>query len=199
MRKNVVLIDFESVQPDTLTPLLEDHFHVLLFVGANQSKVPFEVAAAVQKLGIRGEYIKMSGNGPNALDFHIAYYIGKLAAEDASAFFHIISRDKGFDPLLSHLKSKKVLAGRWEAIGEIPLVMNANRKSPKDLAEMFVAKLAEPKVTRPRTEKTLGSALKSHFRDSLEESDIPSVIKAIQNTGFLSISGGKVTYAATDS
>ena len=194
-----MLIDFESVQPDTLTPLLEDHFHVLLFVGANQSKVPFEVAAAVQKLGTRGEYIKMSGNGPNALDFHIAYYIGKLAAEDTSAFFHIISRDKGFDPLVAHLKAKKVLAGRWEAIGEIPLVKNGNRKSPKDLAEMFVAKLGEPKVTRPRTEKTLASALKSHFRDSLEESDIPSVIKAIQNTGFLTISGGKVTYAATDS
>ena len=44
---------------------------------------------------------------------------------------------------------------------------------------------------------SLGTVL--YFRDSLEESDIPSVIKAIQNTGFLSISGGKVTYAATDS
>lgn len=68
-----MLIDFESVQPDTLAPLIKGHFQVLLFVGANQSKVSFEIAAAMQKLGSRGEYVKMSGNGPNALNFHIAY------------------------------------------------------------------------------------------------------------------------------
>ena len=193
------MIDFESVQPDSLAPLVEDHFQVLLFVGANQSKVPFEVAAAVQKLGSRGEYIKMSGNGPNALDFHIAYYIGRLAAEDASAFFHVISKDKGFDPLIAHLKARKIFAGRWESIGEIPIVKNANRKSPKEMALIFVAKLGEPKVTRPRTEKTLGSALKTHFRDSLVEEELPRVIKAIEDTGFLTLSGGKVIYAASDS
>jgi len=194
-----VLIDFESVQPETLAPLTEDHFQVLLFVGANQTKVPFEIAAAVQKLGSRGEYIKMSGNGPNALDFHIAYYLGRLATEDASAFFHIISRDKGFDPLIAHLKAKKIFAGRWESIGEIPIVKNANHKSPKEMAQIFVAKLSDPKVTRPRTERTLGSAIKSHFRGSLEEEEIPRVIKAIEDAGFLSLSGGKVTYAASDS
>lgn len=199
MRRNVVLIDFESVQPESLAPLAEDHFQVLLFVGANQSKVPFEVAAAVQKLGARGEYIKISGSGPNALDFHIAYYIGRIASEDAGAFFHIISRDKGFDPLIAHLKATKIFAGRWESIAEMPIVKNASRKSPKEMARIFVAKLGEPKVTRPRTEKTLRSALKAHFRDNLEEEDLPRVIKAIADTGFLSITAGKVIYAAPGS
>lgn len=198
MRRNIVLIDFESVQPDTLAPLAAEHFEVLVFVGENQSKVPFELAAAVQKLGARGEYVKISGNGPNALDFHIAYYIGRLAAADASAFFHIISRDKGFDPLIAHLKANKVLAGRWECVEAIPLVKHANLKSPKEKAAIFVAKLAEPKVTRPRSEKTLISALKAYFRDALEEGEITKVLKAIQATGFLSISEGKVTYAAAD-
>ncbi|MBK8164000.1 MAG: hypothetical protein IPK65_12990 [Gammaproteobacteria bacterium] len=53
-------------------------------------------------------------------------------------------------------------------------------------------------MTRPRTEKTLASALKAHFRDALEEEAIPHVIKAIQATGFLSITAGKITYAPTD-
>jgi hypothetical protein len=198
MRRNVVLIDFESVQPDSLSPLMEDHFHIYLFVGANQARLPFELASAVQKLGSRAQYIKITGNGPNALDFHIAYYIGKLAADDAGAFFHIISRDKGFDPLIAHLKTRKIFAGRWESIGDIPIVKNANRKSASEIAEIFVAKLREPKVTRPRTEKTLASALKTHFRDALEEEAIPHVIKAIQATGFLSITAGKITYAPTD-
>ena len=198
MRRNVVLIDFESIQPDSLSALMEDHFHVYLFVGANQARLPFELASAVQKLGTRAQYIKITGNGPNALDFHIAFYIGKLAAEDAGAFFHIISRDKGFDPLIAHLKTRKILVGRCESIGELPIIKNANQKFAAEKAEIFVAKLREPKVTRPRTEKTLASALKAHFRDALEEEAIPHVIKAIQATGFLSITAGKITYAPTD-
>lgn len=199
MRRIIVLIDFESVRPETLSPLTEEHFEVLLFVGANQTKLPFELAVAVQKLGARGKYIKMSGHGPNALDFHIAYYIGKLAAEDATGFFHIISRDKGFDPLIAHLKAKKILAARWETIAEIPIVKKPNRKTPSEIAEVFATKLREPKVTRPRTEKTLASALKAHFRDTLEEEEIPPVIKALQSAGFLSINAGKVAYAVTGS
>lgn len=119
--------------------------------------------------------------------------------EDPGAFFHVISRDKGFDPLISHLKSNKVLAGRWESIGEIPIVKSANQKSPKEKAEIFIAKLREPKVTRPRTGRTLSRALQAHFRETLDEKEIPLVIKAIVASGFLSIDGGKVTYAGTDS
>jgi len=179
---------------------MEEHFEVLLFVGANQTKLLIELADSVQNLGSRGKYIRMSGNGPNALDFHIAYYIGRLAAGDSGAFFHIISRDKGFDPLISHLKANKIFAGRWASVGEIPIVKNANQKSPKEKAEIFVAKLRKPKVTRPQTERTLTRALKAHFGDALDENAIPLVIKAIKASGFLSIgSDGKVTYAATDS
>ena len=40
MRTNYVLIDFENVQPESLVGLQQDHFKVLVFVGANQTKVP---------------------------------------------------------------------------------------------------------------------------------------------------------------
>jgi hypothetical protein len=67
---------------------------VIVFLGANQGNLPFEVAVSLQQLGSRAEYIEISGRGPNALDFHIAYYIGRLAAEEPSAYFHIISRTR---------------------------------------------------------------------------------------------------------
>jgi len=41
MRINYVLIDFENVQPESLAVLQQDHFKVMVFVGANQTKVPF--------------------------------------------------------------------------------------------------------------------------------------------------------------
>jgi PIN domain len=122
MRKNYVLIDFENVQPESLAALQQDHFEIKIFLGATQTKISFEIAQAMQTMGPRAEYIKMGGTGSNALDFHIAYYIGHLSAKDPTAYFHIISKDTGFDPLIAHLKSKNISAAREPDIGDIPLV-----------------------------------------------------------------------------
>ena len=195
MRANVVLIDFESVQPDSLAPLGEDHFKVLVFVGASQSKLPFEVAASLQQLGERAEYIRISGNGPNALDFHIAYYLGQLAAADSTAYFHIISKDTGFDPLIQHLKSKGVFAGRVKSIAEIPLVKVASAKSFSERFGVALSWLQQTKASKPRTVKTLSSALSSLFQKQLSAEDVASIIAELAKRGHLAVAGTKVTYA----
>ncbi len=66
MRKNIVLIDFESVQPASMRVLAADHFRVNVFVGATQNKLPFDLVTAMQRLGERADYIKIVGSGPNA-------------------------------------------------------------------------------------------------------------------------------------
>ncbi len=116
MRTNFVLVDFENVQPKDLGLLKDDLFKVKLFLGPNQSKIPVALASSLQSLGNNAEYIVLETAGNNALDFHIAYYIGLLSAEDPSAFFHIISKDSGFDPLIKHLKGRKVFAQRSTCI-----------------------------------------------------------------------------------
>ena len=110
MKTNYILIDLENVQPNNLEILKGHDFKVIVFVGANQTKISFDLAIAMQSLGSTAEYIKIDGNGPNALDFHIAFYIGQISAIDNNCYFHIISKDSGFDPLIRHLKSKKIYA-----------------------------------------------------------------------------------------
>ena len=195
MRTNYVLIDFENVQPESLEQLGHDHFKLFVFVGASQTKLPFEVAASLQRLGPRAEYIKISGNGSNALDFHIAYYIGQLAALDAAAYFHIVSKDTGFDPLIQHLKSKKVFAGRVKAIEDIPLVKASNSKSPAERLQVVLAKLLQLKASKPRAVKTLSSTIASLFQKQLSEEDVAALVRELASDGYLSISGTKVTYA----
>jgi hypothetical protein len=197
MRSNIVLIDFENVQPDSLQLLASEHFRVLLFIGANQSKLPFETVAAMQKLGVRAEYVKIAGNGSNALDFHIAYYIGVLSASEPSAYFHIVSRDTGFDPLIQHLKGKKVFAGRVKAIREIPIVKVAASKSPEERIQSVVDKLVQSKVTKPRTLKTLSSSIESFFQKQLSDEEVAAVVAGLLKRGFISVAGTKITYAAT--
>ena len=194
MRTNYVLIDLENVQAEALTALVDDHFKVLLFVGATQAKLPYDLVAAMQRLGDRAEYIKIAGTGPNALDFHIAFYIGQLSAKDPTAYFHVVSKDKGFDPLIKHLKSRKMFSARSSKIEDIPLIKASTKKSPEDRAQMFIDMLCQPKATRPRKESTLASAIASFFHKQISDEEVAAVIEALQAARFLVISAGKVTY-----
>lgn len=195
MRTNHVLIDFESVQPDSLDALEQDHFKVYIFVGANQVRLPFAVADAIQRMGSRASYIKISGNGSNALDFHIAFYIGQLAAADGSAYFHIISKDTGFDPLIQHLKSRNIFAGRVTTVAEIPLVKIANSKSPEDRLTAVVQRLRQMKAAKPRTLKTLRSTIASLFQKQLSDAEIDSLVKALSARKIATLSANKVSYS----
>ena len=120
LKTNIILIDFENVQPKDLAQLRGRPFKTKVFCGANQTKVPFDLAAELQPLGPDAEYIRIQGTGPNALDFHIAYYIGRLSAELPGATFHIVSKDKGFDPLIKHLKTQDITCNRLSSLSDIP-------------------------------------------------------------------------------
>lgn len=195
MRINYVLIDYENVQPSSLAGLDGEHFRVLVFVGAGQNKLAFDTAAAMQKLGARAEYIKIAGNGSNALDFHIAFHMGRIAAEDPTAFFHIISKDAGFDPLIQHMKDRKVLASRSKDVAEIPLLKAANSKSTAEKLDVVVANLLQRGASRPRTVKTLSSTISSLFQKQLGDEDLAILMKSLEDQGFITINDSKVTYS----
>lgn len=198
MRTNYVLVDLENVQPDSLEPLAQDHFRIIVFVGANQTKLPFELANSLQKLGPRAEYVRISGHGSNALDFHIAYYIGQLAAADPTAYFHIISKDTGFDPLIQHLDVKKVFAGRVKAIADIPFVKASSSTSTAARLEVALTWLRQTKASKPRTVKTLGSTINSLFQKQLPDGQVAALVRALAERGHLSVDGSKVTYPTPD-
>ena len=110
MKTNYVLIDFESVQPKSLSLLADERFRVYVFIGPGNARLPRDVVLSVQAFGRRAEYVELEAAGRNALDFNVAYYLGKLVSADPSGFFHVISKDKGFDPLILHLKSKGIFS-----------------------------------------------------------------------------------------
>ena len=85
MKHSFVLVDFENVQAKDIGVLNGGPFKIKVFVGANQAKIPLEMARALQTFGPNAEYIQIDGSGRNALDFHIAYYIGQLAAQMADS------------------------------------------------------------------------------------------------------------------
>lgn len=115
------MIDYENVQVKSLALLKGEQFQVRIFLGPNNKKLPVELVLAMQALGDKGEYVVLETPGVNALDFHIAYYLGALATIDPSGFFHIISKDTGFDSLIKHLKAKKVFSTRSVSVSNVRL------------------------------------------------------------------------------
>ena len=198
MRTNYVLIDYESVQPASIAVLEQECFKVMIFVGEKQAKVSFEVAASLQRLGAKAAYVKMAGSGPNALDFHIAFYIGQLSSAEPDAYFHIISKDTGFDPLVAHLKTKKIFAARSKDVSEIPMVKSSKAKTPTDRLAAVLANLRQRGAAKPRTVKTLSSTINALFQRSLSEAELTSLLESLKQHGVISISGVRVSYALPD-
>jgi hypothetical protein len=200
MRSNVVLVDWESVQPESFDLLTPDFFKVIVFVGSTQRKLPFDVANRIHKLGERAEFVKISGAGRNALDFHIAYYVGRLAAADPAAFFHIISEDGGFGPLIEHLREQKIFSARWpDLLESIPVVRAARARSPRERAALMLARLSELKAPPPRSEKTLRSSISGLFNKQLSDNEIAAVVDALRAAGDVVFDDGRLSFPALDS
>lgn len=202
MRTNYILIDYENVQPEDLSALKQDHFRVIVFVGAHQNKVAFETATALQQIGANAEYVKVSGSGPNALDFHIAFYIGQLAVKDPEAFFHIVSKDSGFDPLITHLKARKLRVLRVKKIGDIIILKADGDKSSKavgvkplqDRIKVIINDLRKRGASKPRTVATLTSTISALFLKQLSPDEISVLLRVLKERGYVSVSGNKVSY-----
>lgn len=220
MKTNYVLIDYENVQVKSIYLLKDECFHVRIFLGPKNPKLPVDLVVAMQKLGDRADYIVLETSGSNALDFHIAYYLGILSEKDPLGFFHIISKDTGFDPLIQHLKSRKILSSRSPSIEDMPcfnqVTTNTNIfsstneilsdtkpiistvktiNSVDDMIKAAVNDLMKRKSARPQTPRTLKNTIHATCGKELPVSSINAVYESLIKKGYVKVNGEKLTYA----
>lgn len=189
-----VLVDFENVQPKNLELLKEHPFKVLVFIGANQSKFPRHFVVAMQALGQQARYIEIAGSGPNALDFHIAYYIGEFAAKNPDAQFHIVSRDRGFDPLIRHLRGRNVRVRRETDLAEIPELRIPDTTSRDEQIEAIVRNLRQRGHSRPRKVKTLQNTINTLFTKKLDQAELDAIIDELRKRNLIVVKQNNVSY-----
>ena len=194
MQTTFLLLDFENVQPDDLAPLGGGPVKIKVFLGAHQTKVPVPLVRALQTFGPDVEYIQMEGNGHNALDFHIAYYLGRLAVEHPKARFRILSRDAGFDPLIAHLRSQKILCERLPGLPDLRPLPASKTRPAADRFAVVVADLVKRQAGRPRTLKTLSSTIHALFQKQLSTDELQELLDALIHRGVVKLSDGKLSY-----
>jgi len=129
----MLLVDFENVQKLDLAAV-PGHAAVRIFVGASQAKVPMALVLQAQALGARLEWIRIEGQGSNALDFHIAFYLGEYLAATPRSEYVILSRDRGFDPLVRHLVGRGFRVRRIGSQGELGAHVRAGTPPAKPAA-----------------------------------------------------------------
>ncbi|MEL4177789.1 PIN domain-containing protein [Roseateles sp. PN1] len=118
MTKKLLLIDLENKQKVDLSPL-DESFKAIIFVGANQNPPKAARKPETAHRFSRVDFLKISGAGKNALDFHIAFELGRTFETAPQTECFVLSSDKGFDPLLSHLNSNGMTCRRIESIAEL--------------------------------------------------------------------------------
>lgn len=189
-----VLIDFENVQPKNLGLLEGKSFKVLVFVGSNQKKIPMSIVKEIQNLGDNGEYIEITGSGPNALDFHITYYLGQLVAAEPKAHYFIVTRDKGFNPLIKHLKARNIRVQGIKDLVEIPALRISTKTEINEKIDRIVKVLAGMGQHRPRKVKPLQNLINNLIAEELGESELTSLVEALRRRKLIVVKDNKVSY-----
>jgi hypothetical protein len=118
-----------------------------------------------------------------------------LSGAEPAAFFHVISKDTGFDSLLKYLKGKKIFAKRSTCIADIPYFKPVLPAAPEAQVDAVVADLIRRKASKPRTQKTLLSTLHALFKKELSEQQLAALFAALCKRGFVKVEGTKVSYA----
>ncbi|WP_444897368.1 PIN domain-containing protein [Microbulbifer sp. SSSA005] len=197
MKKNYVLIDLENIVPNNLSLLRYENFRVIVFAGKTQNKVPLDLAMEMQKIGSRAEYIRISGSGKNSLDFHIAYYLGELSNTEPDAYFHVISKDKGFDPLIKHLREKKRFIQRHVDISDMSILKplgGSNTLAETDYLKI-VNSLKKHGKNRPRKLETLTRKIGELFNPTLDSARINMAIERLKNDKHVVVEKKSIEYS----
>ena len=172
----------------------------------------FEFSESMQKLGSHGEYVRIARSGPNAVDMHIAYYVGRLLEKEPHASLFIISRDTDFDPLMEYLQANRCNCRRVKSIAELIKHMpkaaaapkSASRSPPPSPAKKAQSDRLAPIIKhlhslrgKPSTRKALVTTIASYFKQhggALGDKVVEQLIDELIRLKYVSQSGSKVSY-----
>jgi hypothetical protein len=158
--KTHVLVDWENVQPDAADcrALVPDATDVWLFHGPNQK----DIGRGYETFGERVTPVRIARTGKNALDFHLAFYMGYIAAKHPGSRLVVLSNDKGYGPMLDHAKELGFVASQ-SGFGKLTPTRPARKAAGKKTAAKKTAAKKTPasKAATPARAPRKSAAKKS--------------------------------------
>jgi len=197
MINQIAFIDFENIQKIDMSEVTGTT-KLIIMVGNKQSKK----AAVYSHLAIDHassvELIKTHGEGQNALDFHIAYYLGKYIGIDNNIKYIIYSNDKGYDPLITHLKNEGIFIKRIMIIDSIKSALKEIKDEAKPLIEkkrtkrdkykVIISSLVETfKTNKPKNIEKLRAHIKTSLGTKNTDLDVDEIYNQLIERKIITI------------
>jgi PIN domain len=191
MINKLLLVDFENVQQVDLSKL-DTTYQVIIFVGASQKNIPIDLVTNAQKLGSRVDWQKVEGNGSNALDFYIAMHLGRVLEKSPNLECIVLSKDKGFEPLLRYLNKVGLKCKRLNSLLELDSKPVISEDPNYQRALELLCKIEKKNL--PRRRKTLTQHVSAMFQKKLPQLDVDRIIDILFANKLISETNNIISY-----
>lgn len=198
-----VFVDFENTHGVDLDIVGRPGVHLTLLVGAQQGKLATDLAAKLIEHAAASRLIQIKAGGKNAVDFALACELGAAVERHASARFHIVSRDTGFDGLVGHLIGRGVRVVRHADFTSLRQALRMPGTKPSKngtaapLSERALAHLQKHKASRPKRKASLLRHLTAFAGKGTSAGAVEAAVASLIQAGHLRIDEkNAVTYAA---
>ena len=194
MATKLVLVDYENIQNlDGIDKILDCDMKVL--VGKNQTKIPIDLVLQTQQLGKSLEWLKVNGQGKNALDFYIAFYLGKYVESKKYGSYIIVSKDTGYDPLIEHIND---FTGS-KIVKRVTNIMQVTHKQVDKTITPEMKKLVDQlkKIQsnkRPKKRSTLTGFATSVFANQKTIDEINEIVEGLYTRKLISEANSIIKY-----
>jgi len=170
---------------------LSKYQRVFVFLGPRNTKLKLGEVSSVDFCML--EIISLNTMGPNNLDFHLAFHLGRFhESADEAIEFHIVTNDSGFNGLVNHVR------GLGRKCKRVPTKQVEKPKSAPQLstcAALVVERLAPMDGRkRPRKKAKLVNWIKSQCAQLLNGAEPITYYEELKKAKIIRESGSDVAY-----
>jgi hypothetical protein len=211
-----VFVDFENVTEIDLGAVKGKPVHVTLLIGKKQTWLDLTLVRQIHQLHAQVDLVEVGASGHNALDLTLTYYLGRTVQRAPGAHYHIVSKDKDFEPMIGHARGEGIKVARYDSFAALPFLAPAKKPAapPKHAVPAKAAPAArKPTVdhrarvlarlknhasrNRPADELALRHYLETGLGKSATETTVNDFVRELRETGIVAIDPkGKVSYPA---
>lgn len=205
-RPVVIFLDFESVHDLRAASRLDNVF-VYFFRGAKQKTIDDATLDAIAALPPGSfQRVTIAGTANNALDFHIAFYLGETLNRDPSARCVVVSKDGDYDLLIQHLRGRGFDVSRHRSVAAVMPVAAAPAKpvngkeiakpakAPPTVEDVITFLGTRPAPNRPRKRAGLVRVVETHYKGRVSADTVEALVQGVFDAGKLSEIDGKLVF-----
>lgn len=184
-----IIVDFENTQKIDLTQIANKSIFVTLIIGPQQKQLPLQLVKILLSVSSQVEIIETNITGKNAVDFILTYHLSQKISLAPQKSFYIVSKDKGYDALVTHLKIEKINIQRCDSWLYLSLWKPHQNTGVIEKSEQYlntlINKIKSTAKNPPKTIKTLTNTANTLFNHQLPSEHITQLISQLQEDNLI--------------